>query len=177
VLVGRSFRSETDLLLPARSGLQNKSSDWIVAGTVTPIRGVNAFVRTRYAPDQADNKFRRIEAGVDAYRDRANGSIRYIKDQQDAGGTPLETFEMRGQLNLTKKWGITAYGQNDLVAGVWRRRDLGVVYNDDCIRIDVIYQNEDRFSQVSTGGLKLKSDESITFRLSFATLGDTGYND
>jgi LPS-assembly protein len=33
---------------------------------------------------------------------------------------------MRGQLNLTKKWGITAYGQNDLVAGVWRRRDLGV---------------------------------------------------
>jgi LPS-assembly protein len=41
----------------------------------------------------------------------------------------------------------------------------------------VIYQNEDRFSQVSTGGLKLKSDESITFRLSFATLGDTGYND
>jgi LPS-assembly protein len=177
VLVGRSFRSETDLLLPARSGLQNKSSDWIVAGTVTPIRGVNAFVRTRYAPDQADNKFRRIEAGVDAYRDRANGSIRYVKDQQDAGGSPLETFEMRGQLNLTKKWGITAYGQNDLVAGVWRRRDLGVVYTDDCIRIDVIYQNEDRFSQVSTGGLKLKSDESITFRLSFATLGDTGYND
>jgi LPS-assembly protein len=177
VLVGRSFRSETDLLLPARSGLQNKSSDWIVAGTVTPIRGVNAFVRTRYAPDQDDNKFRRIEAGVDAYRDRANGSIRYVKDQQDAGGSPLETFEMRGQLNLTKRWGITAYGQNDLVAGVWRRRDFGVVYNDECIRIDVIYQNEDRFSQVSTGGLKLKSDESITFRLSFATLGDTGYND
>lgn len=177
VLVGRSFRSETDLLLPSRSGLQNKSSDWIVAGTVTPIRGVNAFVRTRYAPDQDDNKFRRIEAGVDAARDRANGSIRYVKDQQDAGGSPLETFEMRGQLNLTKKWGITAYGQNDLVAGVWRRRDFGVVYNDECIRIDVIYQNEDRFSQVSTGGLKLKSDESITFRLSFATLGDTGYND
>lgn len=177
VLVGRSFRSETDLLLPSRSGLQNKSSDWIVAGTVTPIRGVNAFVRTRYAPDQPDNKFRRIEAGVDAYRDRAYGSVRYVKDQQDAGGSPLETFEMRGQLNLTKKWGITAYGQNDLVAGVWRRRDFGVVYTDECIRVDVIYQNEDRFSQVSTGGLRLKSDESITFRLSFATLGDTGYND
>ncbi len=177
VLVGRSFRSETDLLLPSRSGLQNKSSDWIVAGTITPIRGVTAFARTRYAPDQADNKFRRIEAGLDGYGDRGFASMRYVKDQQDAGGTPLETFEMRGQLNLTKRWGITAYGQNDLEAGVWRRRDLGIVYTDDCIRIDVVYQNEDKYSQVVTGGLKLKSDESVTFRLSFATLGDTGYND
>lgn len=177
VLVGRSFRSEYDSLLPSRSGLQKKSSDWIVAGTVTPIRGVNAFVRTRYAPDLTDNKFRRIEAGVDAYRSFANGSVRYIKDQQDAAGSPLETFEMRGQLNLTKRWGLTAYGQHDLVAGVWRRRDLGVVYNDDCIRIDVIYQNEDRFSQASTGGLKLQADESIVFRLTLATLGDTGYSD
>ncbi|WP_421737724.1 LPS-assembly protein LptD [Caulobacter sp.] len=177
LLLGRSFRSDKDLVLPSRSGLQDKSSDWIVTGTVTPIRGVNAFVRTRYAPDLADNKFRRIEAGVDAYRERASGSIRYIRDNQDASGSRLETFEMRGQLNLTKRWGLTAYGQNDVVAGVWRRRDLGVVYNDDCIRIDVIYQNEDRFSQVSTGGLKLKSDESIVLRLTLATLGDTGYSD
>ncbi len=177
LLVGRSFRSDKDLVLPSRSGLQDKSSDWIVTGTVTPIRGVNAFVRTRYAPDLADNKFRRIEAGLDAYRERASGSIRYIRDNQDASGSQLETFEMRGQLNLTKRWGLTAYGQNDVVAGVWRRRDLGVVYNDDCIRIDVIYQNEDRFSQVSTGGLKLKSDESIVLRLTLATLGDTGYSD
>lgn len=177
MLVGRSYRSEFDPLLPARSGLQNKSSDWIVAATVTPIRGVNAFVRTRYAPDLTSHKFRRIEAGVDASRSFANGAVRYIKDQQDAGGYPLETFEMRGQLNLTKKWGVTAYGQRDLVADVWRRRDLGIVYSDDCIRIDVIYQNEDRFSQSSTGGLKLQADESVVLRLTLATLGDTGYSD
>jgi len=176
ILVGRSFRSEFDPLLPTRSGLQNKSSDWIVAATITPIRGVNASVRTRYAPDLDSKKFRRIEAGVDASRSFANGSVRYIRDQQDAGGYPLETFELRGQLNLTKKWGVTAYGQKDLVAGVWRRRDLGIVYTDDCIRIDVIYQNEDQFSQASTGGLKLQADESIVFRLTLATLGDTGYS-
>ena len=177
VLVGRSFRTEFEPLLPSRSGLQSKSSDWIVAATITPVKGLNAFVRTRYAPDLTDNKFRRIEAGVDAYRSIAAGSVRYIKDQQDAGGFPLETFEMRGQLNLTPRWALTAYGQRDLVAGVWRRRDLGVAYTDDCIRIDVIYQNEDRFSQASTGGLKLQADQSIVFRLTLATLGDTGYSD
>jgi LPS-assembly protein len=177
LLVGRSFRSEVDPLLPSRSGLQTKSSDWIVAATVTPIRGVNAFARTRYAPDIAENKFRRIEAGIDASSKLINGSARYIRDNQDANGSPLETFEMRGQLNLTKRWGLTAYGQHDLVAGVWRRRDLGVVYTDDCIRIDVIYQNEDRYSQASTGGLKLQADESVVLRLTLATLGDTGYSD
>ena len=177
MLVGRSFRTEFEPLLPSRSGLQSKSSDWIVAATITPVKGLNAFVRTRYAPDLTDNKFRRIEAGVDAYRSIAAGSVRYIKDQQDAGGFPLETFEMRGQLNLTPRWALTAYGQRDLVAGVWRRRDLGVAYTDDCIRIDVIYQNEDRFSQASTGGLKLQADQSIVFRLTLATLGDTGYSD
>lgn len=176
MLVGRSFRSEFDPLLPSRSGLQQKSSDWIVAATVTPVQGVTGFVRTRYAPDLASNKFRRIEAGLNAVHKVANGSVRYIKDQQDAVGAPLETFEMSGQLNLTKRWGITAYGGKDLVAGVWRRRDLGVVYNDDCIRIDVIYQNEDRFSQASTGGLKLQADQSVVFRLTLATLGDTGYS-
>jgi len=177
VLVGRSFRSEVDPLLPSRSGLQNKSSDWIVAATVTPIRGVNAFVRTRYAPDLTDNRFRRIEAGIDASNKYISGSARYVRDNQDANGAPLETFEMRGQLNLTKRWGLTAYGQRDLEAGVWRRRDLGVVYTDDCIRIDVIYQNEDRYSQASTGGLKLQADESVVLRLTLATLGDTGYSD
>ncbi|WP_233243297.1 LPS-assembly protein LptD [Caulobacter sp. HMWF025] len=177
VLVGRSFRSEVDPLLPARSGLQTKSSDWIVAATVTPIRGVNAFVRTRYAPDLNDDKLRRIEAGLDANSKYILGSARYVRDNQDANGAPLETFEMRGQLNLTKKWGLTAYGQRDLEAGVWRRRDLGVAYTDDCIRIDVIYQNEDRYSQASSGGLKLQADESIVLRLTLATLGDTGYSD
>ena len=62
-----------------------------------------------------------------------------------------------------------------MVKDVWRRRDLGVAYQDDCIRIDVIYQQEDRYASTASG-LRLQPDRTIVFRLTLATLGDTGYS-
>jgi LPS-assembly protein len=174
LLIGRSFRTEVDPLLPQRSGLQAKSSDWIVAATVTPVRGVKAFVRTRL--DSETRNIKRIETGLDARGGRAQGTVRYLKDVLDSNGVRQENVEARGQLQLTKRWALTATGQRDMVAEVWRRRDLGVAYTDDCIRIDVIYQHEDRFTSTPTG-LQLQPDESIVVRLTLATLGDTGYSE
>lgn len=174
VLVGRSFRTEYDPLLPSRTGLSEKSSDWIVAATVTPVRGINAYVRTRL--DSDTTKINRLETGVDAYTQRLQGSFRYLKDNVDSNGERQENFETRGQLQLTKKWALTALGQLDLVAETWRRRDIGVAYTDDCIRIDIIYQQEDRYSSTVTG-LRLQPDRSVVVRLTLATLGDTGYSD
>lgn len=173
LLVGRSFRTEFDPLLPARTGLQRKSSDWIVAATVTPVRGVNAFVRTRLDSETRD--VHRIETGVDAFTKRGYASVRYLKDELDANGNRQENFEARGELKLTKTWSLTTFGQRDMVADVWRRRDLGVAYQDDCIRIDVIYQQEDRYASTASG-LRLQPDRTIVFRLTLATLGDTGYS-
>jgi LPS-assembly protein len=174
VLVGRSFRTEYDPLLPSRTGLQEKSSDWIVAATVTPVQGINAYVRTRL--DSDTTKINRLETGADAYTQRIQGSFRYLKDNVDSNGERQENFEARGQLKLTRKWALTAFGQLDLVAETWRRRDLGVAYTDDCIRIDIIYQQEDRYSSTVTG-LRLQPDRSVVVRLTLATLGDTGYSD
>lgn len=172
VLVGRSFRSEFDPLMPARTGLQTKSSDWIVAATVTPIKGVNAFVRTRL--DAQTQEIHRIETGIDAFTPRGYGSIRYLKDELDANGNRQESFEARGELKLTKRFSLTTFGQRDMVADVWRRRDFGVAYQDDCIRIDVIYQQQDRYASTVTG-LRLQPDRTIVVSLSFATLGSAGY--
>jgi LPS-assembly protein len=172
VLVGRSFRSEFDSLLPARTGLQTKSSDWIVAANVTPIRGINAFVRTRL--DSQTQEIHRIETGVDAYTTRASGSVRYLKDELDANGNRQESFEVRGEVKLTKHFSLTTFGQRDMVQDVWRRRDLGVAYQDECIRIDVIYRQEDRYASTATG-LRLQPDRTIGISLSFATLGVAGY--
>lgn len=173
ILVGRSFRSEFDPLLPARTGLQSKSSDWIVTATVTPVRGINAFVRTRL--DSKTQEIHRIETGIDAFTKRGYGSIRYLKDELDSNGSRQENFEARGELKLTKRFSLTTFGQRDMVADVWRRRDVGMAYEDECIRIDVIYQQEDRYASTSSG-LRLQPDRTIVFRLTLATLGDTGYS-
>lgn len=173
VLVGRSFRSEFDPLIPARTGLQTKSSDWIVAATVTPVKGVNAFVRTRL--DSETQEIHRIETGIDAFTSRASGSVRYLKDELDANGNRQESFEVRGEIKLTKGFSLTTFGQRDMVEDVWRRRNIGVAYQDGCIRIDVIYQQEDRYASTATG-LRLQPDRTIGVSLSFATLGSAGYS-
>ncbi|WP_354070388.1 LPS-assembly protein LptD [Caulobacter sp. 1776] len=173
ILVGRSFRTKFDPLLPARTGLQSKSSDWIVAATVTPVHGINAFVRTRL--DAQTQEIHRIETGLDAYTKRASGSVRYLKDELDSNGSRQESFEVRGEVKLTKRFSLTTFGQRDMVYDVWRRRDVGVAYQDDCIRIDVIYQQEDRYASTASG-LRLQPDRTIVFRLTLATLGDTGYS-
>lgn len=187
LLVGRSLRSKVDPLLPTRAGLDQKASDWIVAATVTPLRGVKAFSRARF--DDDTGKLNRIEAGLDASVSRGFASLRYLRDNRDTSGLRQENLDFNADFKVHENWGVTALGrlsyQDARAYGLpasasswsWTRRDLGVYYKDDCIRIDVIYQNEDRYSQVSSGQLKLKSDESVVLRLTLATLGDTLYSD
>ena len=186
LLVGRSLRTKVDPLLPTRAGLDQKASDWIVSATVTPIRGVNAFTRARF--DDDTGKLNRIEAGLDASVSRGFGSLRYLRDNKDTSGFRQENLDFVGDYKIREHWGVTALGrlsyQDARAFGLpasesqwsWTRRDLGVYYKDDCIRIDMIYQNEDRYTQTSSG-LKLKADESVVLRLTLATLGDTLYSD
>ena len=186
LLVGRSLRTKVDPLMPTRAGLDQKASDWVVAATVTPIRGVTAFSRARFDTDTG--KLNRIEAGLDASVSRGFGSLRYLRDNKDTSGFRQENLDFFGDYKVSDHWGVTALGrlsyQDALALGgtaadsrwSWTRRDLGVYYKDDCIRIDVIYQNEDRYTQ-TTSGLQLKSDESVVLRLTLATLGDTLYSD
>lgn len=184
VLVGRSLRTKVDPLLPTRAGLDQKASDWVVAATVTPIRGVNAFTRARF--DNDTGTLNRIEAGADVSTAKGFAVVRYLRDNRDTSGLRQQNLDFVGDYKISKNWGVTALGQLAYRDGTpsgtksqwsWTRRDLGVYYTDDCIRVDVIYQNQDRYTQTSTGGLQLKSDESVVLRLTLATLGDTLYSD
>jgi LPS-assembly protein len=187
VLLGRSLRTKVDPLMPTRAGLDQKASDWIVAATLTPIRGVNAFTRARF--DDDTSKLNRLEAGIDASVARGFASLRYLKDNRDTSGLRQENLDFLGDYKVSEHWGVTALGrlsyQDARAFGLpaersewsWTRRDLGVYYKDDCIRVDVIYQNEDRYTQTADAGLRLRADQSVVLRLTLATLGDTLYTD
>lgn len=186
VLLGRSLRTKVDPLMPTRAGLDQKASDWIVAATVTPIRGISAFTRARF--DDDTSKLNRLEAGLDASGAKGFASLRYLKDNKDTSGLRQENLDFIGDYKIREHWGVTALGrlsyQDARAFGLpvtdskwsWTRRDLGVYYTDDCVRLDVIYQNEDRYTQTANG-LKLRADQSVVLRLTLATLGDTLYSD
>ena len=166
-LVGRSFRAEPDPDLPSRAGLSNRASDWIVAGDATPLKGVSLFTRLRI--DSQTEVINRLEAGADFATSRVIGQVRYLQEAQDPTGQPVKDLDFHAEVYLLKHWGVTAYGAREFTTGVWREQDFGVVYKDDCIRVEVIYRRSNTFNGV------LGPSSGIGLRLSLATLGNSGY--
>lgn len=164
-LVGRSFRTERNAVFPDRSGLRDKSSDWIVAANAEPVRGISMFARARLDAD--DLGVHRLEAGANASTRYGSGFVRYLTDDFDINQERRENLDLGGEIYLGKTWGVSAYGNRDMQAKAWVVRDFGVFYRDDCIRVDVIYRRED----VIIG--RLAPSESISVRLTLATLGGT----
>lgn len=168
VMAGKSFRSEPNLMIPATSGYSQTSSDWVVAGSASPMKGVSLYGRTLLDSDSLD--VRRAELGVSALLPNVQGYIRYYYDQTDPA-RPLHNLEAAADVFVTKHWGFVVYGARDIVRDVWSRRDVGLIYRDECTRIELVYHHED--ISILSGG----AADSVQLRLTLATLGDPGYRD
>ncbi|MDP1632023.1 MAG: LPS assembly protein LptD [Caulobacter sp.] len=167
LLVGRSFRAEPDVQFPARTGLQTRSSDWVVAAEGTPATGITFFTRARF--DASNWDVRRMEAGVDVDFDRARGFVRYLRDSQDLTNVPREDIDFAGEVMIAGNWGVTFAGVRDVENDVWRRQEIGGVYRDDCLDLAVVWVHEETYNR------SLGPSDSVVLRLTLATLGDKGY--
>jgi len=167
LLAGRSFRGEADPAFTARTGLNQTSSDWIVSVDYTPLPGLSLYGRARL--DDSDLEPRRVEAGANVSVGRARGYARYLSEDRDFTGVRREDAEAAGEVFITKTIGVTANAVRDLQADAWRRRGLGLIYVDDCLRFDLVYQREDN------PVLGTRASQGVMVRLTLATLGDEGY--
>jgi LPS-assembly protein len=166
VLVGRTLRAQTTDVFPPNTGLNSQAADWIVAGNTTPIDGLSLFERAVF-----DDAFDldHLELGANWATDRASGYVRYLTDNTQITG-PVKDFEASGEFFATNNWGVSLTGVRDLVLNDWRLEELGLVYKDDCIRVQVVYRHEN--TQVGALG----ESDSVFLRLTLATLGNQGYN-
>ena len=168
VFFGRSLRTAQERTLPLRSGYTDRSSDWVFAASATPMRGLTIYSRTQL--DGADFRLRRQEAGANIILPFLQGYVRYLHDYTDPSGE-REDVELAGDLFITKHWGIVLYGDRDLQRGLWQRRDIGLLYQDECAKIELVYHHEAAFQRL--GG----PSNSVQIRLTLATLGEQGYRD
>lgn len=172
LLVGRTFRTEPDPVFSAQSGLRGTSSDWLVTASTSPISGVYLFSRSRLDADTF--AIRREEAGINATRGPVSGGVRYLYNESGLVVGPngsstvgrVENLDINGQIRFLKNWGVSANASRDLRLKVWPVAQLGVFYQDECIRVDVIYTHDEVFGRAD-------ASNSIGIRLTLATLGDT----
>ena len=166
VFIGRSFRASPDLTLPPNSGFSSPTSDWIVSASMSPFQGVSIYDRTSL--DGETGAIHHEEVGLNLMTSFLQGYVRYLHDTSDPNNMS-HSIDFSGDVFVTKHWGAAIYGTYDLEAGQWARRDVGVFYENDCARIEVVYHYEAGFAELGP------PSNTVLLRLTLATLGQQGY--
>lgn len=166
-LVGQTFRAQTTNIFPNETGLNNTSSDWVVSADVTPIAGLSLFTRA-LIDDKGEMPLADIGANVAVQNFSAY--LRYQLDNTNPG-SQFEDLEGAANFFITKHWGIGLSGVRDLQFNAWRLRDVSLIYKDECVQVQVIYQHQDTIQG------QLGASDTVLLRLTLATLGAEGYRD
>jgi LPS-assembly protein len=163
VLVGRRLAAQSDPAVPLRTGLETPLSDWIFAGDATPLKGVRLYARVRMDSDTF--ALNELETGASFTTAWALGSISYLQERDSPAGMPVNSLDIHGEVYATRHWGVSNYLIVD--GGAWRRTEVGLVYRDECIRVELIYRHDETFNGT------LGPSTSVVLRLKLATLGNT----
>ena len=184
-IVGRTFRAEPDVNFTEVSGLRNTASDWVTAFTVSPLPWLSFFSRDRL--DANSFAVQRDDTGVNFSLPHGYIILTYDYNQsgysvqqltQTVNGVTTTAGQsvvgvtqdalINGQIFLTKHWGVGANVSRDFDHSDFPVAQLDLIYQDDCIRLDILYTHDETYGAV------LGTSNAITFRLTLATLGDTG---
>jgi LPS-assembly protein len=163
VLIGRRLAAESDPSIPTRTGLETALSDWIFGADATPWKGISLFSRLRL--DSSTFALNALETGATFTSERVEGTISYLYEALGPAGVKVNSLDIHDSFFATKHWGLTNYFIVD--GGAWRRTEVGLVYRDDCIRVEVIYRHDETFNGT------LGPSTSVVIRLKLATLGNT----
>ncbi len=167
------------------SGLGNKNSDWIVNGSFDTHHGIYGYTRLRL--DSETFRLSQGEWGLSAFTTKTTATARYIFN--DLLATPIVSpsgkllrfgdnyrdFQLYARHFFTKNWGTSARLDRDLIAQTWRRSTVSVIYRNDCIWYELVYQRDESALYNHNG----KPQSTILFRLNFPTLtkSNSDFND
>ncbi|GAA0207836.1 LPS-assembly protein [Brevundimonas nasdae] len=183
LFVGRSYRADDenafrttipdsltgDLYDP--TGLASSTSDWVVQGSYSPSDRIRSWA---HATIDGSGDIRRAEAALDGRWGRRNAAtVSYIVDRSNPLAGDLnrnyEFIQLAGQQFLYGNWGVALAGIADLEQDIITRSEIGVLYDDDCLRVEFGFRRDN--TRVRDSG---RSD-GVYIRLNLATFGGSGY--
>lgn len=197
LFVGRSMRDSSEPAfsvpipdLPSRlydpTGIGSKTSDWVVQGSFEPSDRIRGW---GHATVDGSGEVRRAEVSIDGRWARRNlATVSYIIDRSDpirlenrpdpsnpsgptlaSANRNYEFVQLAGQQFVYGNWGVTVAGIADLESSVITRSEVGLLFDDDCFRVEIGYRRDN--TQVSTTG----PSDGVYVRLNLATFGGSGY--
>ena len=168
VLVGESYRLQSNTQFPVGTGLDHRRSDVVGRVTVSPSGYFNLFYRARL--DSQDLAMRRQEVGAYGGVANLNGSISYIATSPIPGQTtvlPASQISLGVNFALTDRWsGQITQTQNLNQGATSLNSAVHLTYRDDCLAVTGTISR----SAISVGDVK----PGVSFVVSFVfrNLGD-----
>ncbi len=158
------------------SGLGRQNSDWVADASFDTGKGLYGYTRLRMDSDTF--RLAQGEWGVSVFRPNTEATVRYIfndilatptlsaNGKLQRFGDNYRDFQLYARHFFTKNWGAAARLDRDIVANTWRRSTVSVIYRNDCIWYELVYQRNESNLYAHNG----KPQSTILFRLNFPTL-------
>ncbi|WP_300530132.1 LPS assembly protein LptD [Maricaulis sp.] len=161
--IGQSHRMDGETQFDPSSGLATEDSDYVVSGELN----WGAFRSEMQARlDSEDYDVDRIDASASYTGGRVTAGLRYLDvSDDDSLRSPQREVTAQFTYQLTARWSMIANVTRDLDIDTSRRQETGFRYEDDCTRMEIVYERQD------LGIDRLGPSESIQFRVALFTLG------
>jgi len=169
LFVGKSWADGFDNDFAITSGLSGRSSDIVAEANASFGSALRSRVRLRY--DDDENALRRIDADAYANLKDLSANLRYYRIQGATPATVLNptapTEELSGGVRwrVFDNWSTSYRAFYDIDENQIRRQDIGLIFDDDCTRIEVVY-TRDRNQRGVVG-----TSDGVAIRVALATLG------
>lgn len=170
-IAGRRWRSRTDDAFDVATNLNGRSSDWVSG--VSADFGRPLKVETRFRFDEDNFSLNRVDARISSAISRFRASLRYFRVDEDIRPDftdPDEGIEFSLGARITKNYSLNYSQTTDLFANSDIRRSVGLVYQDDCSRFEIVYQRSGVVDRTIAG------NDTVLFRFTLATIGEFGGN-
>ncbi|MAR78648.1 MAG: hypothetical protein CMM18_00290, partial [Rhodospirillaceae bacterium] len=166
-LIGQVYRLKSDDTFAERSGLENRSSDYVGRISVSPQKNLNYYQRLRL--DKNKLSLRRNEIGLDLGPKNYKFNLTYISLNRELTADELvdrEEISASGSTKISDNWFLKGTTRRDLTSdGGMINSGASIEYLDDCF-IFII-----NFDRNFTRDRDLQPSSSITFRVKLKNLG------
>jgi LPS-assembly protein len=175
-LVARRWRDAPDPQFSRETNLAGKTSDIVAQVSFDAPTRLNLTSRMRLDPQ--DFTVNRIDASASGRLWRLRANTRYFKINRRIFENPglltgVSTEEVSGglELRLFKGWSLAYEVQRDLEARLDLRQTTSLIYQDDCMFVQLGYDRSETRNSV------IGPTNSVRIRIGLATLGDIGRED
>lgn len=137
VTVGQVFREDSDSDFSTTSGLNGRSSDFLIAGQIASVDGISLTGRSLFERDFTMSKAE-LRGDYSFKRGQIGGSYVWLqKDLVEQRPREVSEFTVDGSYRINTSWTASANWRYDVSSDRAATAGIGLRYENECVTLDL----------------------------------------